>query len=40
MDCKLSADNFRDTRHFANTLFNIMRGGIFDKKLPNRAMGF
>ena len=28
---QLSADNFRDTRHFANTLFNIMRGGIFDK---------
>lgn len=23
-------DNLRDTRHFANTLFNIMRGGIFD----------
>jgi len=27
---QLSADVFRDTRHFANTLFNIMRGGIFD----------
>lgn len=27
---QLSADSFRDTRHFANTLFNIMRGGIFD----------
>jgi hypothetical protein len=25
-----TADNFRDTRHFSNTLFNIMRGGIFD----------
>ncbi|MCE2612412.1 hypothetical protein LVD13_05460 [Flavobacteriaceae bacterium D16] len=23
-------DQLRDTRHFANTLFNIMRGGIFD----------
>jgi len=23
-------DHFRDTRHFANTLFNIMRGGVFD----------
>ncbi|TDR25944.1 hypothetical protein [Flavobacterium cheniae] len=23
-------DNLRDTRHFSNTLFNIMRGGIFD----------
>jgi hypothetical protein len=27
---QLTTDNFRDTRHFANTLFNIMRGGIFD----------
>ncbi len=27
---QLSADTFRDTRHFSNTLFNIMRGGIFD----------
>ena len=26
-----SADSLRDTRHFANTLFNIMRGGIFDE---------
>lgn len=25
-----TADSYRDTRHFANTLFNIMRGGIFD----------
>ncbi len=25
-----SSDTFRDTRHFSNTLFNIMRGGIFD----------
>jgi hypothetical protein len=27
---QLTADHLRDTRHFANTLFNIMRGGIFD----------
>lgn len=27
---QLTADNLRDTRHFANALFNIMRGGIFD----------
>ncbi|MEO1051385.1 MAG: hypothetical protein AAFX87_12220 [Bacteroidota bacterium] len=27
---QLSQDKFRDTRHFSNTLFNIMRGGIFD----------
>jgi len=25
-----TADQFRDTRHYSNTLFNIMRGGIFD----------
>jgi hypothetical protein len=28
---QLTADKYRDTRHFSNTLFNIMRGGIFDK---------
>jgi hypothetical protein len=27
---QLSADDRRDTRHFSNVLFNIMRGGIFD----------
>jgi hypothetical protein len=27
---QLTNDNLRDARHFANTLFNIMRGGIFD----------
>ncbi|HMP98748.1 MAG TPA: hypothetical protein PKC24_03135 [Cyclobacteriaceae bacterium] len=27
----LTADKLRDIRHFANTLFNSMRGGIFDK---------
>ena len=27
---QLSSDHLRDTRHFSNTLFNIMRGGIFD----------
>jgi len=27
---QLTNDNFRDTRHFSNTLFNIMRGGVFD----------
>lgn len=25
-----TADNLKDSRHFANVLFNIMRGGIFD----------
>jgi len=27
---QLTADKLRDTRHFSNVLFNIMRGGIFD----------
>ncbi|MBP1663759.1 MAG: hypothetical protein H6Q19_899, partial [Bacteroidetes bacterium] len=27
---QLTADKLRDTRHYSNTLFNIMRGGIFD----------
>ncbi|UJH67529.1 hypothetical protein [Allomuricauda sp. SCSIO 65647] len=27
---QLTADKMRDTRHFSNVLFNIMRGGIFD----------
>jgi len=27
---QLSKDRLRDTRHFSNSLFNIMRGGIFD----------
>ncbi|WP_439151929.1 hypothetical protein [Winogradskyella sp.] len=27
---QLTSDNFKDTRHFSNTLFNIMRGGVFD----------
>lgn len=27
---QLTADKYRDARHFSNALFNIMRGGIFD----------
>ena len=27
---QLTSDRARNTRHFANTMFNIMRGGIFD----------
>ncbi len=27
---QLTADRLKNTRHFSNTLFNIMRGGIFD----------
>lgn len=28
---QLTTDHLRDTRHFANAMFNIMRGGIFDE---------
>ncbi len=28
---QLTADKSRNTRHFANTMFNVMRGGIFDE---------
>lgn len=28
---QFTADQLKDTRHFSNTLFNIMRGGIFDE---------
>jgi len=28
---QLTADQKRNTRHFANTMFNVMRGGIFDE---------
>lgn len=27
---QISADDLKDSRHFSNVLFNIMRGGIFD----------
>jgi len=27
---QITADELKDARHFANTMFNIMRGGIFD----------
>ncbi len=27
---QLTADQLNNTRHFANTMFNVMRGGIFD----------
>lgn len=27
---QLTTDHLKDTRHFANAMFNIMRGGIFD----------
>ena len=28
---QLTADRMKNTRHFSNTLFNIMRGGVFDR---------
>ena len=28
---QLTADRRRNIRHFANTMFNVMRGGIFDE---------
>jgi len=27
---QLTADKLKDARHYSNTLFNIMRGGVFD----------
>ena len=27
---QITSDNLRSSRHFSNTLFNIMRGGVFD----------
>ena len=37
---QLTADELRDTRHFANTLFNIMRGGIFDNNYQLEKVDF
>ena len=37
---QLTNDNLRDTRHFANTLFNIMRGGIFDNNYKIEKQDF
>jgi hypothetical protein len=35
-----SADELRTTRHFANVMFNIMRGGIFDNNYQIEAQDF
>ncbi|MEJ1223546.1 hypothetical protein [Sediminicola sp. 1XM1-17] len=35
-----SADELRTTRHFANVMFNIMRGGIFDHNYQIEAQDF
>ena len=37
---QLTNDNLRDTRHFSNTLFNIMRGGIFDNNYQVEKQDF
>ncbi|WP_438965189.1 hypothetical protein [Flavobacterium sp.] len=37
---QVTADNLRDTRHFSNTLFNIMRGGIFDNNYQIEKLDF
>jgi len=37
---QLTADKLRNTRHFANTLFNIMRGGIFDNNYQIEKLDF
>ena len=37
---QLTNDTNRNTRHFANTLFNIMRGGVFDNNYQIRRDDF
>lgn len=37
---QLTADGNRDARHFSNTLFNIMRGGIFDNNYQIEKQDF
>jgi hypothetical protein len=37
---QLTADALTNTRHFANTLFNIMRGGIFDDNYKIEKVDF
>jgi hypothetical protein len=37
---QLTEDKFRDSRHFSNTLFNIMRGGIFDNNYQINKVDF
>lgn len=35
-----TADGLRDTRHFANALFNVMRGGVFDNNYEINKIDF
>lgn len=37
---QLTSDSARNTRHFANTMFNIMRGGIFDNNYTIEKVDF
>jgi hypothetical protein len=37
---QLTANKLRNTRHFSNTLFNIMRGGIFDDNYQIEKLDF
>ena len=37
---QLTADNLRNGRHFSNTLFNIMRGGVFDNNYQIEKFDF
>ncbi|MDP3312079.1 hypothetical protein [Lutibacter sp.] len=37
---QLTADKLSNTRHFSNTLFNIMRGGIFDDNYQIEKVDF
>ena len=37
---QLTADRLRNIRHFANTMFNIMRGGIFDDNYQIEKIDF
>jgi hypothetical protein len=37
---QLSTNRLRNTRHFSNTLFNIMRGGIFDNNYQIEKFDF
>jgi len=37
---QLTADTLQNTRHFSNTLFNIMRGGIFDNNYQIEKVDF
>ncbi len=37
---QLTADKLRNGRHFSNTLFNVMRGGIFDNNYQIEQLDF